>query len=89
MIGPAIYTVTTHREILAFDEDAGEMTYSEYDVFEWCENCIHDGKASISGDTELTNVNILYNTQKIAGLSTGITYGEIFCKSRICQRNDG
>lgn len=81
LIGPAIYTVTTHREILAFDEDAGEMTYSEYDVFEWCENCTQDGKASVSGETELTNVNILYNTQKAAGLSTGITYGEIFAKA--------
>ena len=30
-----IYEVTTTREILDFDYDAGEITYSEYDSFEW------------------------------------------------------
>ena len=38
-MGPFIYEVTTTREILDFDYDAGEITYSEYDSFEWCENC--------------------------------------------------
>jgi hypothetical protein len=83
-IGPFIYEVTTHRELLGLDEETA--TYSEYDVFEWCENCTwvdEDGaeQASLPGTTNLTNVNILWNTQRIAGLATGIEYGEIFAKA--------
>ncbi|HJO84834.1 MAG TPA: hypothetical protein QF671_04605, partial [Candidatus Thalassarchaeaceae archaeon] len=85
-MGPFIYEVTTTREVLEFNETAGTVTYSEYDSFEWCENCMwtdEDGTevASVSGDTEITNVNILWNTQRIAGLATGITYGETFAKA--------
>ena len=85
MMGPFVYEVTTTREILDFDYDAGAITYSEYDVFEWCENCTwtddegieHD---SVSGDTNVTQVNILWNTQRIGGMGSGIEYGEIFAK---------
>ncbi len=85
-IGPFIYEVTTHRELLGLDSDAGTVTYSEYDVFEWCEDCTwedEDGNehASLPGTTNLTNLNILWNTQRIAGMATGITYGEIFAKA--------
>ena len=77
-MGPFIYEVTTTREILDFDYDAGEITYSEYDSFEWCENCTWiddngDSHNSVPGSTEITQVNILWNTQRIAGISTGIT----------------
>ena len=57
------------------------MTYSSYDVFEWCEECTYEGVASVSGDTQITNVNILWNTQRISGISTGIEYGEQFAKA--------
>ena len=85
-MGPFIYEVTTTREILDFDYDAGEMTYSEYDSFEWCENCTWiddngDSHNSVPGSTEITQVNILWNTQRIAGISTGIIYGEVFAKA--------
>ena len=85
-MGPFIYEVTTTREILDFDYDAGEITYSEYDSFEWCENCTWtddngDSHNSVPGSTEITQVNILWNTQRIAGISTGITYGEVFAKA--------
>ena len=79
-MGPFIYEVTTNREILDFDYDAGTMTYSEYDVFEWCENCTHEGMPSMPGDTDITQVNILWNTQRIGGMGSGIEYGEIFAK---------
>ena len=79
-MGPFIYEVTTTREILDFDYDAGTMTYSEYDVFEWCEDCTHEGMPSMSGDTDITQVNILWNTQRIGGMGSGIEYGEIFAK---------
>ena len=89
MMGPFIYEVTTTREIIDFDYDANTMTYSEYDVFEWCETCTwndSDGveHASLSGDTEVTQVNILWNTQRIGGMggaSGGIFYGETFAKA--------
>jgi len=85
-MGPFIYEVTTTREILDFDYDAGEITYSEYDSFEWCENCAWidengDSHNSVPGSTEITQVNILWNTQRIAGISTGIIYGEVFAKA--------
>ena len=85
-MGPFIYEVTTTREILGFDYDAGEMTYSEYDSFEWCDDCTWtddngDSHDSVPGSTEITQVNILWNTQRIAGISTGIIYGEVFAKA--------
>ena len=90
-MGPFIYTVTTTKDILDFDADNGTITYSEYDSFEWCENCTwadDDGNehASVSGEYELTNANILWNTQRMAGLATGITYGEIFAKAGFAQQ---
>ena len=90
-VGPFIYAVTTTKEILDFDADAGTITYSEYDSFEWCENCTwtdDDGNkhASVSGETNLTNANILWNTQRMAGLATAITYGEIFAKAGFAQQ---
>ncbi len=85
-MGPFVYEVTTTREVLGFNETAGTITYSEYDSFEWCENCTWTDEngtevTSVSGDTEVTNVNILWNTQRIAGLATGIIYGETFAKA--------
>ena len=85
-MGPFVYEVTTHRELLGLDTEAGTVTYSEYDVFEWCENCTwtdDEGNehASLPGSTEFTNMNILYNTQRLAGIATGIIYGEIFAKA--------
>ena len=90
-MGPFIYTVTTTKDILDFDADNGTITYSEYDSFEWCENCTwadDDGNehAAVSGEYELTNANILWNTQRMAGLATGITYGEIFAKAGFAQQ---
>ena len=86
MLGPFIYNVTTHREVLAFDNPVGTMTYSEYDVFEWCETCtwtddsgmIHD---SVSEHTDVSQINILWNTQRIGGMGDGVEYGEIFAKA--------
>ncbi|MGB1801672.1 MAG: hypothetical protein ACPHKZ_01355 [Candidatus Thalassarchaeaceae archaeon] len=85
-MGPFIYEVTTTREILDFNYNAGEITYSEYDSFEWCETCTWndsngDEHNSVPGSTEITQVNILWNTQRIAGISTGILYGEVFAKA--------
>lgn len=85
-MGPFIYEVTTHRELLGIDSEEGTVTYSEYDVFEWCGNCTWTDEegvehASLPSSTNVTQVNILWNTQRIAGIATGITYGEIFAKA--------
>jgi len=85
-MGPFIYEVTATREILDFNYNAGEITYSEYESFEWCETCTWndsngDEHNSVPGSTEITQVNILWNTQRIAGISTGILYGEVFAKA--------
>ena len=51
-MGPFTYDLTTKREVLYHDETAGTLTYREYNVYEWS-----DG---MSGDTQLTNINILF-----------------------------
>ncbi len=89
-MGPFIYNVTTTREILDFDSEAGTITYSEYDSFAWCEDCVWTDDAgtdvaSEPGTTEISNINILWNTQRIAGIATGIEYGEIFAKAGYAQ----
>ena len=85
-MGPFIYTVTTTKDIINFDEINGVITYSEYDSFDWCSDCTWTDDQgvehqSINGTTDVTQVNILYNTQLIAGLATGIDYGGIFAKA--------
>tara|TARA_B100001113_G_scaffold204764_1_gene167909 strand:+ start:8819 stop:11653 length:2835 start_codon:yes stop_codon:yes gene_type:complete len=85
-MGPFVYNVTTTRNIIDFDGENGTITYSEYDVFDWCSTCTwvdEDGveHASMDGNTDISQINILWNTQKIAGVGTGIEYGEIFAKA--------
>ena len=86
MLGPFIYYENTTREVIEFDYDGGSITYSGYETFEWCEDCTwadDDGveHASVSGDTVVNQINILWNTQRIAGMGSGIEYGEIFAKA--------
>ena len=85
-VGPFIYYENTTREVIEFDYDEGSITYSGYETFEWCEDCTwtdDDGAehASVSGDTVVNQINILWNTQRIAGMGSGIEYGEIFAKA--------
>jgi len=85
-VGPFIYYENTTREIIEFDYDEGSITYSGYETFEWCEDCTwadDEGveHASVSGDTVVNQINILWNTQRIAGMGSGIEYGEIFAKA--------
>ena len=86
MLGPFIYYENTTREVIEFDYDEGSITYSGYETFEWCEDCTwadDEGieHASVSGDTVVNQVNILWNTQRIAGMGDGVEYGEIFAKA--------
>ena len=85
-VGPFIYYENTTREVIEFDYDEGSITYSGYETFEWCEDCTWtDGDGaehtSVSGDTVVNQINILWNTQRIAGMGSGVEYGEIFAKA--------
>ena len=85
-VGPFIYYENTTREIIEFDYEEGSITYSGYETFEWCEDCTwadDEGvkHSSVSGDTVVNQINILWNTQRIAGMGSGIEYGEIFAKA--------
>ena len=92
-VGPWIYNVTSHKEILEWNDQEGTMTYSEYEVFEWCEGCTwedRDGTMgdvgeiydSVPGTNNFTNVNILWTAQSIAAIGpVGFEYGEPFAKA--------
>ena len=92
-VGPWIYNVTSHKELLDWNEDEGTMTYSEYEVFEWCEDCIwedRDGTMgevgqiydSVPGTNDFQNVNILWMAESIGAIGpVGFEYGEPFAKA--------
>ena len=80
-VGPFIYYENTTREVIEYDYEEGSITYSGYETFEWCGDCTWEGEESVSGDTVVNQINILWNTQRIAGMGQGIEYGEIFAKA--------
>ena len=85
-MGPFIYNVTVHNDLLGWNSENATITYSSYDVFEHCADCVWEDSdgvehQSLPEDTQVTNQNILWNTQLIAGISTGIEYGEQFAKA--------
>ena len=71
-VGPVIYDITTHRTVLHHDEVNGILTYEEYNSFEWA-----DG---LAGDTQLTNMNILWDPQRIGATSLAVDIGAQFTK---------
>ncbi len=71
-MGPFTYELTTKREVLYHDDLAGVLTYREYNVYNWL--------SGDSGDTQLTNINILFNTQKIGAVGSAIDFGSQFVK---------
>ncbi len=92
-VGPWIYNVTSHKELIEWNSDEGTMTYSEYEVFDWCGDCTwedRDGDMgpvgeiynSVPGTNDFTNVNILWTAQSIAAIgAAGFDYGEPFAKA--------
>ena len=71
-LGPFTYELTTKREVLYHDVESGVLTYREYNVYNWL--------SGESGDTQLTNINILFNTQKIGAVGSAIDFGSSFVK---------
>ena len=76
-MGPITYELTTKREVLYHDSTAGTLTYREYNVYEW--------SGGMSGDTQLTNINILFNTQKIGAAGSAIDFGSLFVKGAFAR----
>ena len=92
-VGPWIYNVTSHKELVDWNAGDGTMTYSEYEVFEWCEECTwedRDGSMgpvgeiydSVPGTNDFKNVNILWMAESIGAIGpVGFEYGEPFAKA--------
>ena len=92
-VGPWIYNVTSHKELLDWNEVEGTMTYSEYEVFEWCGDCTWEDRdgtmgdvgeiyASVPGTNDFQNVNILWMAESIGAIGpVGFEYGEPFAKA--------
>ena len=81
-LGPFIYYENETRDVIEYDYTEGSITYSGYSTFEWCGDCTWEGQQSVSGDTVVNQINILWNTQRIAGMGRGgIEYGEIFARA--------
>ena len=58
-VGPFTYDITTTRTINSYDDSAGEVTYNAVKTFE----CAAD--SAFSCDTEVTQLNILFQAQVI------------------------
>ena len=79
-VGPFIYNVTTKLDVISHSEDAGTLTYTEYNEYEWCEGCTWTDEngtthTSLPSTTPITNINILYDTQRIGALGSVIEQG--------------
>ncbi len=68
-IGPVTYDITTTKTITGYDADAGELTYNSVKSFA----CAAD--TAVACDTEVTQLNIAFQTQVIG--ATGLAIGGI------------
>ena len=60
-VGPWIYNVTSHKELLDWNEVEGTMTYSEYEVFEWCGDCTWEDRDGTMGDVgEIYDLSLIH-----------------------------
>ena len=74
-VGPFTYDITTTRTINNYDADAGELTYNAVKTFE----CAAD--SAVSCDTEVTQLNILFQAQVIG--ATGMAMGGIMDLTKV------
>ena len=65
-VGPFTYDITTTRTIVDHDEDAGTLTYTSSNSFA----CADDSE--VSCDTEVTQLNIAFQTQVIGATGLAI-----------------
>ena len=65
-VGPVTYDITTTKTINSYDETAGTLTYNSVKTFE----CADDSE--VSCDTEVTQLNIAFQTQVIGATGMAI-----------------
>ena len=74
-VGPFTYDITTTRTINSYDADAGELTYNSVKSFA----CAEDSEFSC--DTEVTQLNILFQAQVIG--ATGMAMNGIMDLTKV------
>ena len=74
-VGPFTYDITTTRTINNYDANAGELTYNAVKTFD----CAAD--SAVSCDTEVTQLNILFQAQVIG--ATGMAMGGIMDLTKV------
>ena len=85
-VGPVTYDITTTKTINAYDKDAGTLTYNSVKTFE----CAADSE--VSCDTEITQLNIAFQTQVIGATGIGHQWHHGYYKGRLhgwyaCKRS--
>ncbi len=75
-VGPVEYRITIERTLIAHDAAAGTLTYSEVKTYEW--------SGGTPSDVLVTNLNILYEPQRIGATSLFIDIMGSMTKAGFC-----
>ncbi len=63
-VGPVTYEISTERTLINHDAEAGTITYSEINTYDW--------KDGVSSTTPITALNILYEPQRVGAVSLAV-----------------
>ncbi len=63
-VGPVVYEITAERTLVEHDADEGTISYREVKTYSWA--------GGTPSDTEITNLNILFEPQRVGATSTFI-----------------
>ena len=63
-VGPVVYEITAERTLVEHDSEEGTISYTEVNTYSWA--------GGTPSDTEITNLNILFEPQRVGATSTFI-----------------
>jgi len=63
-VGPVVYEITAERTLVEHDAEEGTISYSEIKTYSWA--------GGTPSNTEITNLNILFEPQRVGATSTFI-----------------
>ncbi len=63
-VGPVVYEITAERTLVEHDSEEGTISYTEVKTYSWA--------GGTPSDTEITNLNILFEPQRVGATSTFI-----------------
>ena len=63
-VGPVVYEITAERALVEHDAEEGTISYTQVNKFTWV--------GGTPSDTEITNLNILFEPQRVGATSTFI-----------------